>query len=138
MKKLIQALLVGIVASMLSFVATADISSLRGGHELNKNAESFDKKKQMKVKGGIKRSYKQQPPMIPHSIDKDKITLKGNTCMKCHSEKNHKKEKAPMIGESHFLDRDGKKLAKPSSRRYFCDQCHAPQVLAQPLVENNF
>ncbi|MDM8545200.1 nitrate reductase cytochrome c-type subunit [Candidatus Venteria ishoeyi] len=138
MKKMIQALMVGIVASMLSLTATAEVQSLRGAHDLNKGAEMFDKKKQEKIKGGIKRSYKLQPPMIPHGIEKEKISLKNNSCMKCHSQKNHKKEKAPAIGESHYLDRDGKKLEAPSARRYFCSQCHAPQVNAQPLVENNF
>ena len=84
------------------------------------------------------RSFEQQPPMIPHTIEKDKITLRGNTCMRCHSKENHEKEKAPAIGDSHYIDRDGKKLAKPSSRRWFCNQCHAPQVDAEPLVELNF
>jgi len=43
-----------------------------------------------------------------------------------------------MLGESHFLTRDGKKLDHVSSRRYFCTQCHAPQLEANPLVKNEF
>ena len=136
MKKMIQAVVVGMVVSIFSVAASAGVQSLRG-HELDEGAKIFAKKKQLKAKE-FKRNFKQQPPLIPHSIEKERISLKGNTCMKCHSEENHKKEKAPAIGESHYLDRDGKKLDKPSARRWFCNQCHAPQVDAKPLVENTY
>lgn len=139
MKKILLTVIMGLAISAgASMSVLAEIQSLRGANALDKDAEMFDKRKQVKQKGGFDRSYKKQPPMIPHSTEKDKITLKGNTCMKCHSEKNHKKEKAPKIGDSHYVDRDGKKLSKMSSRRWFCNQCHATQVNAEPLVENNF
>lgn len=126
------------VLSVLTLAATAGVQSLRGESALDSDANAISKYKQIKAKGGFERSFEQQPPMIPHSIEKDKITLKGNTCMKCHSEKNHEKEKAPMVGESHFFDRDGNKLKEVSSRRWFCNQCHAPQADAEPLVQNKF
>ena len=128
----------GIMLTASPAISTESISSLRGDHDLNAAANKVDKKKQVTQKDGFGRSYKQQPPMVPHKIDKDKITLKTNTCMKCHSKATYKKEKAPMVGKSHFLDRDGKELKKVSSRRYFCNQCHAPQVKANPLVKNDF
>jgi len=128
----------GIMLGASPAMAKESISSLRGDHDLNASANKVTKKKQVTQKDGFERSYKLQPPMIPHKIEKDKITLKTNTCMKCHSKKTYKKEKAPMVGESHFLDRDGKELAKVSSRRYFCNQCHAPQLKAAPLVKNEF
>lgn len=138
MKKIIT-LLTGLALTVgISLSAVAEIQSLRGALSLDSDSQSFEKRKQIKQKDGFERSYKIQPPMIPHATDKDKITLKGNTCMKCHSEKNHKKEKAPRIGDSHYIDRDGNKLDKLSSRRYFCNQCHATQVDAEQLVENNF
>jgi len=136
--KLVRVLMVAAVTAAFSVGAVAEIQSLRGSTDLAADANTIEKHKQMKVKGGIERSFQQQPPMIPHSVEKDKITLKGNTCMKCHSEENHEKEKAPAIGDSHYLDRDGNKLDKLSSRRWFCDQCHAPQADAQPLVQNDF
>ncbi|MBU0501213.1 MAG: nitrate reductase cytochrome c-type subunit [Gammaproteobacteria bacterium] len=139
MKKMIQVLTVGMFVSIFSVAASAGIQpSLRGDNPLDKGEQGIAVKKPLTVKGGIERSFKKQPPMIPHGIEKDRITLKGNTCMKCHSAENAKKEKAPEIGESHYLDRDGNKLAKPSSRRWFCNQCHAPQVDAQPLVELDY
>ena len=118
--------------------AKESVASLRGTADLEGSSLKVTKKKVVSQEGGFERSYKQQPPMIPHKIDKYKISLKNNGCMKCHSKKNYKKEKAPLVGESHFLSRDGKKLQEVSSRRYFCNQCHAPQVDANPLVKNEF
>jgi len=141
MKKLILTVIAGMTMLFgfsVTAVAAEDIASLRGSHDLNMGAKQFAKKKIMKSKGGFERSFEQQPPLIPHSIEKDKITLKGNTCMKCHSAKNYEKEKAPKAGDSHFEDRDGNVLKKVSARRYFCNQCHVSQVDASPLVENNF
>lgn len=90
------------------------------------------------VPGGIERSYKGQPPMIPHGIEKYEIKLGVNGCLKCHGENTYKVEKAKRIPDSHYRDRDGNKLTKVSGRRYFCTQCHAPQLTGAPLVENRF
>ena len=115
-----------------------DVASLRGFHELDKEAKPVEKKKQFKISGGIERNWALQPPSIPHSIEKDRITLNGNTCMKCHSKANHEKEKAPQTPESHYKTRDGKTLEKLSTRRWFCVQCHTPQADVKPLVDNMF
>ena len=119
-------------------IAGDKVASLRGDHELDKPAKAIAKKKQKKSGDGIARNWKLQPPSIPHDIAKDRITLKGNTCMKCHSKANAEKEKAPPVSESHFVTRDYKILDKLSSRRYFCNQCHTPQADVDPLVENTF
>jgi len=115
-----------------------DVTSLRGANDLNADAKMFDKKKQLKKEGGFERAWDLQPPSIPHGIEKDSITLQGNTCLRCHSKANHEKEKAPVVGESHFLNREGEVLEKISDRRWFCNQCHTPQVDSAPLVENSF
>ena len=121
-----------------AFSEGAKVASLRGNHDLDKPAKAIKKKKQIKVSGGIERNWELQPPSIPHDISKDRITLKGNTCMKCHSVANHEKEKAPAVSKTHFVTRDKKVLDKLSTRRYFCRQCHAPQADVEPLVENTF
>ncbi len=90
------------------------------------------------VQGGIARSYKEQPPMIPHAIDKYEISLRLNGCLKCHSEETYQAEKAPKLGDSHYLDRDGKILEKVSPRRYICTTCHVPQLQGAPIVDNAF
>ncbi len=119
-------------------IAGEKVASLRGAHDLVATSLKPIKAKVISREGGFERSYKQQPPMIPHKIDKYRITIKNNGCMKCHDEKHYKKERAPLVSESHFIARDGTKLDHISSRRYFCTQCHAPQKNAQPLVKNEF
>lgn len=123
----------------LSFGVSAQVLSLRGDRPLDA-ADNMapDRHKQETASGGFERSWKLQPPTIPHNIDNDRITLKENTCLNCHSEANFKKEKAPKIGDSHFIDREGNKLADMNQRRHFCNQCHVPQLDASPLVENTF
>lgn len=126
---------------MTLFFATSTLSgvmSLRGNSDIEGLSKTPAKKKVESVEGGIARNFKQQPPLIPHKIDKYRINLKHNGCLKCHSPKTYKREKAPKVGDSHFKDRNGKILKTVARRRYFCIQCHAPQVAAQPLVQNTF
>lgn len=115
-----------------------EIASLRGTSSLDAPANALEKNEQMKVDGGFDRAWDLQPPSIPHDIEKDRITLTENTCIKCHSKENFEKENAPEIGESHYIARDGSQLEQLSSRRHFCNQCHTPQADIEPLVENSF
>ena len=138
MKKVIATLMVALVTLMFTGAALSGVASLRGESELTADSEKSAKRKQVITQGGVERSYKIQPPMIPHKIDKETINLKTNTCMKCHSEKTYEQKKAPKVGDSHYVTRDGKVQETVSSRRYFCNQCHAPQLNADPLVENQF
>lgn len=92
----------------------------------------------IKEGGRVERNYRQQPPMIPHKVDKYEIDLKVNQCLRCHDWPNNVQENAPMVSATHYLDRNGNKLDKVSSNRWFCVQCHVPQANAKPLVENNF
>ncbi|MGA7979428.1 MAG: nitrate reductase cytochrome c-type subunit [Chromatiaceae bacterium] len=116
----------------------AAVESLRGESALSSESPPPEKHQVQAVEGGVPRSYREQPPMIPHDIEKYEISLRENGCLKCHSEATYKVERARRIPDSHYLDRDGKKLSKISMRRYFCTQCHAPQVSGAPLVENVF
>jgi cytochrome c-type protein NapB len=86
----------------------------------------------------IERNFDDQPPLVSHEVDKYPITIKANKCMDCHSRENYKKEKATQISKTHFEGADGKVQTYVSSRRYFCVQCHVPQVEARPLVGNTF
>jgi len=105
---------------------------------LDAGSPPTERRKVEVIQGGIERSYKEQPPMIPHAIEKYEISLRLNGCLKCHSEETYQTEKAPKLGDSHYLDRDGNRLEKLSSRRYFCTQCHAVQFEGAPLVDNSF
>ena len=86
----------------------------------------------------IARSFQQQPPLVPHKVDGLRIDFKVNRCLECHDRPFYKEEKAPKIGDSHYKDRDGKELTHVWMGRYNCNQCHVPQVNAQPLVSNTF
>lgn len=139
MKKIILATLFGAIGLVQLHAATAvDVVSLRGDHPLDSGAKMFDTKNQKKVKGGFERGWELQPPSVPHAIDTYRVTLRENTCLICHSKEGAKKVKAPALSESHYIDSKGKKLPEMSSRRWFCNQCHTPQVDAAPLVENTF
>ena len=139
MKKVSLITIIGmLLMSQALSVSSDEVLSLRGSNDLDNTALAIEKKKQLKKTGGFDRAWELQPPTIPHDISKEKISLKGNSCMKCHSKENFKKEKAPEIGESHYTARDGSVLEKPSSRRWFCNQCHVSQTDAQPLVGNTF
>ncbi|MCP4935808.1 MAG: nitrate reductase cytochrome c-type subunit; periplasmic nitrate reductase electron transfer subunit [bacterium] len=140
MRKILIATVAGLFIGLFGLApAIADSApSLRGTLALNDGAKKFDKKRVVTKEGGFKRSWKLQPPSIPHKISKERINLDENSCMRCHSAENFKKEKAKKIGDSHFVDAMGKKSDKVNGRRYFCTLCHTTQVDASPLVENTF
>ena len=116
----------------------AQVVSLRGDSALDANSSAPDRRRQVTKDRGFERDWKTQPPLVPHKIDKDEITLKANTCMKCHGPDTYKKEGAPKVGDSHFVAADGTKMETLNMRRYFCSQCHVPQSDATPIVENQF
>ena len=114
------------------------VTSLRGDVDLTKTNSAPSTGRLVTKQGGIERTFEQQPPLIPHKMDKSEINLKVNGCMKCHSKENFEKEKAPEIGETHYKDAEGKVLDTISMRRYFCTQCHVPQIKSDALVDNTF
>lgn len=84
------------------------------------------------------RNYPMQPPVIPHKIDGYQVDTRVNKCMQCHARTSTGHSQAPMVSVTHYMDRDNNFLAELSPRRYFCTQCHAPQLDAKLLVENDF
>lgn len=138
----------GIVLSMVSFPQISQAQDERGMEEIPQSLRgnrAIDDPSQIPTWKRLpsdhdpsQRSFVQQPPMIPHKIDGYRITLRYNKCLTCHSWANYREAKATKIAQSHFQDREGNDLANISPLRYFCTQCHAPQVEAHPLVENTF
>ncbi|GAA6178749.1 hypothetical protein NBRC116594_01870 [Shimia sp. NS0008-38b] len=84
------------------------------------------------------RNYRQQPPIIPHSIDQYQIDLSANQCLACHDWSVAGDRGAPTLSMTHYLDRDGTQLDAIAGTRWFCNQCHVPQVDAPALVNNTF
>ena len=143
MKRMIISLSLGLAlalaAAMPSSVAVAEeISSLRGPLSLP-DAKSPPPVYKLKLdEDKIARTFKDQPPLIPHKVAKYKVNLKANRCLKCHDKATYKEEEAPLAGKSHYLDAAGKEMDKINMGRYFCSQCHVPQANAKPLVANTF
>lgn len=114
-----------------------DLKSLRGDQGVT-DADKAPVVNNVREGTRYDRAYRQQPPLIPHAIDKYEIDLKVNQCLRCHDWPNNVKENAPKVSETHYVDRQGKRLDQIASTRWFCNQCHVPQTDAKPLVENQF
>lgn len=114
------------------------VHSLRGANPLDEAPKSPASMKIQDDREPITRDYVQQPPLIPHKIKGYKINTRFNKCLTCHSWSNYKEAGATKISQTHFSDREDNVLANIAARRYFCTQCHVPQVDAPPLVENTF
>jgi len=133
-----QTLILGMALLSMQCVRAEGIESLRGQNAADEASKVPLQKNWQRDRDPIVRDYVQQPPLIPHKIEGYRINLKFNKCLTCHSWANYKESGATKISQTHFEDRDKHVLANISARRYFCTQCHVPQVDAPPLVENTF
>ena len=138
MKKYTSILLATVFFTGLSGIASAEVRSLRGESAIEDESASVEVKTYLKDNRPIARDYLQQPPLIPHKIEGYQVNIKHNKCLSCHSWKNYRQHNATKISQTHFESRDGAVLSNVSARRYFCTQCHVPQVDGAPLVENTF
>jgi len=122
----------------LSNTAVADpIATLRGG-EISATPGAPVMAKPSDETLRRVRNYPEQPPTIPHKINGYQINLNANKCLSCHSRVAIGQSQAPMVSVTHFMDRDGQVLGSVTPRRYFCNQCHVPQLKVKPLIENTF
>lgn len=117
-------------------VVSEELTTLRGPSP-NADVAVSDVAKQ-EVGNRFERAYRQQPPLIPHNIDGYEVTFTNNKCMECHDWPGNSRFNAPKISETHYVDRAGVRLDKVAGTRYFCNQCHVPQIDAKPLVGNAF
>ena len=131
-------LLATAVLCLSTFVQVqAETESLRG-KDIDGRSVETDLKKWQPDRDPIPRDYVQQPPLIPHAVDSYQINLKFNKCLTCHSWANYKKARATKVSQTHFQDREENVRANIAGTRYFCTQCHVPQVNAPPLIDNTF
>jgi len=129
--------LAGVVLLIIGPVLAEPVTSLRGNTDLDETSGAPDVK-QLDNSGRYTKSYRQQPPLIPHKIKKYEIDLKNNQCLRCHDWPRNVEENAPKISETHYIGREGQALDHVSKRRWFCTQCHVPQFKAPSLVGNTF
>lgn len=133
---------VAVVAAGMVWAAPAPaeeaaVTSLRGESEIAETRE-VDELRKLNTGQVFGRAYRQQPPLIPHKIDKYQINLKVNQCLRCHDWPFNVDEGAPKVSETHYLDRKGVALDEVSGSRWFCTQCHVPQAQARSLIDNEF
>ena len=138
MKRYLGVCTVGLALALGAGAAAQQVQSLRGEAEILETNPAPAVRKLNTNSGRFERAYRQQPPLIPHSVEKYQVNLKVNQCMHCHDWPNNVEEGAPKISETHYTDRDGVALDKVAGSRWFCTQCHVPQVSARPLVRNDF
>lgn len=113
-------------------------NGLRGSTPLNKEASPPAIPKVVNDDLRKERAFAMQPPVIPHQIENYQIDRNFNKCMSCHGRGQIAESQAPMVSVTHFSDRDGNVLAEISPRRYFCTQCHIPQMEVNAPVANVF
>jgi len=130
-----------VTLSLVTFLTPASFGagpqSLRGEQAID-DENIVNEIPSIKQAGRVTKDFRQQPPLIPHRIDKYEIDLKVNQCMRCHDWPNNAMEGAPKISETHFRDRDGKALDTLYRGRWFCTQCHVTQTDKAPLIANTF
>lgn len=117
---------------------TPEPQSLRGDAPVEDAPPAPEVKKQNIDPNRFTRAYRQQPPLIPHKIDRYQVNVKVNQCLRCHDWPYNVEEGAPKISETHYIDRNGVALDKVARARWFCTQCHVPQVNARALIDNTF
>lgn len=125
------------LATMAGAVTAAEVQTLRGPadvSETNAKTEIYGVQEDRR----FGRAYRQQPPLIPHRVDKYEVDLKTNQCLSCHDWPFNVEAQAPKVSETHYIDRDGNRLDQVTRGRWFCTQCHVPQMDAPPLVDNTF
>ncbi len=122
-------------AAGIAFAQSTTVQTLRGSDisDQNRVEDVFQQDEQR-----FPRNYRQQPPLIPHSIEQYQIDLKANQCLRCHDWTVAGERGAPTLSMTHYLDRAGNQLDRVAGTRWFCNQCHVPQADAPALVDNTF
>ena len=137
-KPWIFALAIVTATASTSLVAQTVNSGLRGPTPLNEEGPAGPMTPPRNTTEREVRNYPEQPPVIPHSIEGYQIDINGNKCLSCHARARTGESQAPMVSITHFMDRDGQFLASVSPRRFFCTECHVPQIVGTPPVSNDF
>ncbi len=139
MKRIAICLIAGLgLLAAAAATAQESVSTLRQATPLAENAPAAPMPKPVNTDIRQVRNYPEQPPLIPHTIEGYQIDRNANKCLTCHARAAVEVSQAPMVSITHFMNRDNQFLASVTPRRYFCNQCHVPQMDAKPLVENEF
>ena len=129
--------LAGALATTAAYAQSANVKSLRGDISIDEANAAPVVTTQDKPASGFGRAYRQQPPLVPHTIEGYQVTKGFNKCLSCHEWPQNAQFNAPKVSETHYESR-GVDTDNVSPSRWFCTQCHVPQVNAPELVPNAF
>jgi nitrate reductase (cytochrome), electron transfer subunit len=138
MKKLIAVLFSCLALNAFAQTGDGHPPGLRGTSPLDKEPVSPLMPKMINDDIRKGRAFAMQPPVIPHQIENYQVDRNFNKCMTCHGRDRVPESQAPMVSVTHFMDRDNNFRSEISPRRYFCTQCHVPQMDVKVPVVNNF
>lgn len=138
MKKITALLFSCLIISAVAQVGDGHPRGLRGAAPLDKEVATPLMPKMINDDIRRGRAFAMQPPVIPHQIENYQVDRNFNKCMSCHGRDRVPDSQAPMVSVTHFMDRDNNFRSEISPRRYFCTQCHVPQMDVKVPVENNF
>ncbi|MGF1684552.1 nitrate reductase cytochrome c-type subunit [Photobacterium makurazakiensis] len=127
-----------LLAAVVSVAAFAEVTSLRGDQPIGDNNEVVAIKQVSKMQGRLGLDFVHQPPLVPHATEHVQMNPSNNGCLACHDVDKTRRTGAPRVSPTHYMDANNKILSEIAPRRYFCLQCHVPQVNAEPIVENTF
>ena len=65
-------------------------------------------------------------------------SISGSSMFIWKVSRSRPKFSAPTLSMTHYVSRDGVQTDDVAPRRWFCNQCHVPQVNAPELVQNTF
>lgn len=135
-----KALLLCMLLLMSTLAAgTEKTQTLRGATGVLELGEAPPPERQKITRKPAPRNYPQQPPLIPHNVQGLLIQTRVNMCLACHARQTEQRSHAAKLPNSHFLDSAGKTISDTvAPRRWFCVQCHVPQVDTLPLVGNTY
>ena len=123
--------------TMLPASATEMAQSLRGAIGVNDLGKAPPPERQKITSKPVPRDYPQQPPLIPHNVQGLLIQTRVNMCLACHARQTEPRSIAAKLPNSHFLNHEGSTSSDTvAPRRWFCVQCHVPQVDTTLLVSN--
>ena len=138
MKKLIALLCSCLVMGAIAQVGDGHPPGLRGTVPLDKEPVSPLMPKMVNDDIRKGRAFAMQPPVIPHQIENYQIDRNFNKCMTCHGRDRVPESQAPMVSVTHFMDRNNNFRSEVTPQRYFCTQCHVPQMEVKAPVGNTF
>lgn len=128
-----------LLVNTMPAIAATPVQPLRGNIGIMELGDAPPPERQAITPKPASRDYPQQPPRIPHNVQGLLIQTRVNMCLACHARQTESRSNAAKLPDSHFLTRTGDKSSDTvAPRRWFCNQCHVPQVDTPPLVSTTY